>query len=134
MGGWPDPRTSVLRYPEVLTFLLATQADQVALLECVAGGFEHFRYWMRRLFPQVTREETREAFAYLCYAVQRRWGGVPAGRVLDALEVVSPPTPEEVARAWRVESASSEEGRRWLYGGEAPQAVLERLVRAEEGG
>lgn len=109
----------------MLPFLNATAHDDLALLECVAGGFHDFRRWMRKLFPGIDSNECEEAFAILCRAVQRRYT-LPAGKVLDALEVVSPPTQAEIDAAWTVESASTEAGRRALYGDRHPLEILAR--------
>lgn len=53
--------------------------------------------------------------------------------VLDSIEQVTPPTKDEIAKAWTVESASSEEGKRALYGPDGnPKTLLDQLKRMHE--
>ena len=106
--------------------------DAPTLLAVVAGGPME---WRNR-FLSVTRglavdEGIADSlFAFFCHQVKKRYGReLSAGRLLDSLEVVSPPTEREIADAWTVDSASSEEGRRFFYGPDGhPEEIIKKLV------
>ena len=102
------------------------------LLAVVAGGPME---WRNR-FLSVTRglavdEGIADSlFAFFCHQVKKRFGReLSASKLLDSLEVISPPTEKEIADAWTVDSASSEEGRRFFYGPDGhPEELIKKLV------
>jgi len=106
--------------------------DEATLLAVVAGGEQE---WRNR-FLSLTRGLAIDAgvadslFAFFCHQVKKRFGReLSAGKLLDSLEVISPPTPREIADAWEVESSSSEEGRRFFYGPDGhPEEIIKKLV------
>lgn len=110
-------------------------SNTTLLLEVVAGGPDHWRrgFLAETLGLAVNAHVADSMFAFFCRQVEQRWGGVRAGDLLDALEVdvVKPPTPREIEEAWLVESASSDEGRRYFYGRDGHPEQLVRQWAAE---
>lgn len=108
------------------------------LLETLANGRTDFR---NKVFRDLRGLPVDEA---LCEGMWRFLWDVKArkypefatpGEALDQLEVTTtrPPTAREIAEGWEVESASSEDGRRYLYGpGENAQTMLDKLRRMED--
>jgi hypothetical protein len=97
-------------------------ADPFLLYEVVAGGQMHFRNTFLREFAgyPVDGNLADLVFGFFCQQVVKRHpGGETAERTaadyLDAAEVKSPPTAEEIERSWVHEVFSSEDGRRTNY-------------------
>jgi hypothetical protein len=107
--------------------------DTPTLLAVVAGGPAE---WRNR-FMSVTRglavneDVADKLFAFFANQVVKRYGReLSAGKLLDSLEVISPPTDKEIADSWEVESSSSEEGRRFFYGPDGhPEELIKKLVQ-----
>lgn len=111
-----------------------TLGDRMVLAEVVAAGPYAWRVGFARTFAglPVDADMADRAYRYLAAQHIERSGGVSAGAVLDAHAPPSPPTEREIARSWEVESHSSEEGRRALYGVDGhPQALLDRMASEE---
>jgi hypothetical protein len=122
--------------------IASVEHDAELCATIIAGGEFHYRltFWHAfKGFRYVTPQEAEPCWEYFKNCFDRHWPGwrgsdeeyqPAAARVLDALEVPSEPTESDIANAWEVESASSEEGRRFLYGpGGSPQQLLEQLKR-----
>ena len=92
--------------------------DDLNLLECVGAGPAHWRTVFLRAFQgwPVNADVADRVFHFFCLKVQEKWGQTPVNRLLDSMEVRTPPTQREIDEAWVVDSASSDEGRRYCYG------------------
>lgn len=113
---------------------LTITGDALLLCEVVAGGPVHWRQrfllsMKQALGPLCPVDESiaDQLFRFFCKRVERQYGQ-PAKDVLDSIEVHSPPTKQEIADAWEVESESSEAGRKHFYGDDSPQTFLHKLV------
>jgi len=101
----------------VRKFIQDTVTDDLQLLEVVGGGPFQFRVRFIKAFPAGMVDETiaNHVFAFLSDVVVRKFGDAHTTKeLLDSLEVVqhAPPTAQEIADGWQIESASSEEARR----------------------
>ena len=121
-------------------------ADKVALCEVLDlardksgvlranGGFE-FRQKFCRAFNglPVNGDLANHVFASLEQEAINQFGSLENARTfLDQLVAVkNPPTEQEIAAAWEIESGSSEEGKRYFYGSEHPKALLEKLAKGD---
>ncbi len=107
-------------------------SDDIQRTIILGHGYEWFKHAFTKEFrgfgALCNEQAIRGAFAWLCEKHLQVFADASPADILDNLEVPTPPTAEEIARAWTIESASSEEGRRALYGDEHPQQVLDRLV------
>lgn len=103
---------------QIRRFILDTCQDDLQLLEVVGGGAFKFRVMFIKVFPKDAVDETiaNHVFAFLCAQVAERFGDRPVGEVLDALEVnvVRPPSQEEVDAGWTIHSESTEEAKRFF--------------------
>lgn len=111
--------------------LMGVAGNTAVLLQTVAGGPQD---WRNR-FLRETRGLAVDAgvadqlFAFFCHQVQARFGHeLSPARLLDALEVSSPPTQREIDESWEAESFSSEEGRRYFYGADGhPEQLIKQM-------
>jgi len=102
------------------------------LLAVVAGGPMEWRNRCQEVTKGLAIDEriADHIFAFFCDQVRRKFGRErTAGQLLDSLVVHTPPTKKEIAESWKVESASSEEGRRHLYGRDGhPEELIKQLA------
>ncbi|MFA5945119.1 MAG: hypothetical protein WC876_11715 [Candidatus Thermoplasmatota archaeon] len=105
--------------------------DTQTLLEVVAGGPTHWRQNCLRVCAGLAVDENiaDSLFRFFAERVVAQFGReLSAARLLDALEVASPPSQREIDDAWEVESFSSEDGRRYFYGVDGhPEQVIKQL-------
>lgn len=119
-------------------------SDPEMLLEVVGQGFETFHRTTVRAFAPfpVDDQITRRMFKFFAERVVRIFGPNADGsidpyavakNVLDTMEKPSPPTQDEIDRAWEIEDMSSQAGQRWYHEtvGEHPQEHLEKLIRKD---
>ena len=103
--------------------MLGISAQPMVLVYTVASGPEMFRQQFLREYRGflVDRNIADNVFRFFCEQVVRRWGTTPPKVILTDLEKAhkSPPTQEEIDRAWRVDIASSEDGMARFYEGGA---------------
>ena len=125
----------------IATYIQQRLATPVTLAETVAAGPFAWRTGMLRELKGFLVDEAiaDNAFNFLKaqWEVEATRQGAPGMSVetfLNKVEVPTPPTAREIADAWEVESASSEEGKRQMYGpGGNPQALLDELRQQDEG-
>ena len=121
----------------IASYIQWAVGDVERLNRIVADGASAWRNRFRadlRGWP-VDDAMAEQAWRFLCDQQALRHPEMAAGKVLDALEVNErrPPTEKEIADGWEVESASSDEGRRALYGpGGHPKELLDRLRRGDD--
>jgi hypothetical protein len=114
--------------------MLTIAGDLVTLLEVVAGGPELWRNRFHagmRPWP-VNDYIADHCFRFFCQRLTAQFPGCTAGELLDALDVPTPPTQREIDAAWQIDSASSEDGRKFFYGDLHPQEWLDREVGETE--
>jgi hypothetical protein len=95
----------------------AVLADDMLHALIVAGG--HFNYigtFMRefRSMKGADREMGEMLWSLFVDQWKEKHGRLHPGRFLDAIEQHTPPTDKEIEDAWEVDSASSEDGRRYF--------------------
>lgn len=103
--------------------------DPVMLLETVAGGAQKFRIDLLRNFRGLAVDETLadKIFYFFCKRVEKEYGSTPASQVLDAVEIVSPPTEKEIEDAWVHDwSHSDPEAVRQFYKDEPGECITVR--------
>jgi hypothetical protein len=140
----PAEQIKALIKANVHAIMQEIAGDKVALCQCLDlasdkngvlranGAFE-----FRRVFHQefaglpVTDDMANSIFAFFEQQALLQFGSLQNARnFLDRLvEIKGPPTQAEIDRSWSIESASSEEGRRSIYGSSNPQEVLDQLTR-----
>ena len=134
--------TAALTSSLIGAMLTAIASSPVSLAEHVAAGPANFRIAFRRRFRGLPVDDgiADSAFAFLCQQAIRRFGALTSAeavtasaRYLDTVEPPpAPPTQAEIDKAWRVDSASSPEGRRYWYGDKHPQEWLDRVIKEGE--
>jgi hypothetical protein len=96
-----------------------------------AMGASRFRNVMHREFKGLPMTDDLANSVFGCLemmAIQQLGSLEEAYTFLDRLVAVKgPPTQAEIDAGWEVESASTEEGRRSIYGDSNPQEVLDQL-------
>lgn len=103
------------------------------LLHTIADGKTAFRnkFFRELRGLPISDEMAERTWAFLAGLKDRFYPEFEtAAKALDALEVreTRPPTEREIAEGWEVESASSEEGRRFLYGADGgPHQLVDQL-------
>ncbi len=110
-------------------------SDPIVLFQVVAGGERLWRTTFMREFrgnKLVTDDIADLLFRGFCEHVVNVHGGMDAAQTatlaLDSYEPITPPTDREIEDAWEVDSASSEDGRRAMYGDLHPQEYIKRLT------
>jgi hypothetical protein len=114
--------------------------DDLLCAEVIAGGRHRWRQQFfaafspyRRLLDETMPDLLFRAFERLFVQKHGERFGLAepqptASQYLDAVEVDErrPPTQQEIDESWEVESASSEAGRRQMYGEKHPKEVVKR--------
>jgi len=130
-GGTAKDRLKAETVGALEAILRSVAGDTPLLLSVVAGGPAHWRIQCRTACRGLAVDDriADAVVAFFCKQVELRFGReMSAARLLDALEVPTPPTAKEIADAWEVESFSSEEGRRHLYGPDGhPEELIKQL-------
>ena len=112
-------------------------SDTIIRTQIIGHGFPWFAAQFHKEFRGFGKriaddQHAKDAFALLCMAHVQAFGDHTPTEVLDAIEPVTPPTAKEIADAWTIDSASSEEGRRMLYGVNGhPREILAQVVAEE---
>lgn len=128
-GGTAKDKMKAQTVQALTNIMSGVAGDTQLLLEVVAGGPNHWRQNCLRACAGLAVDENiaDSLFRFFSQRVVAQFGReLSAGRLLDALEVASPPTKKEIDDAWQVESFSSEEGRRHFYG---PDGHPEQIIR-----
>jgi hypothetical protein len=101
-------------------------ANPITLMEVVAAGVFTFRQRFLREMRgfAVDANVADSVFRFFCHKVTQQHGlhldpHVVAGAYLDAVEIHTGPTQEEIDNAWEVEIHSSEDAMRLFYDGSA---------------
>ena len=152
-SGWMFLMSNLMLPPGVLTLrqqvaaqigeavsavMRGVASDPKALAEVVARGPYDWRVWVQHEFAGILNDGTsRDALANLMFRFfeqqhLQRFGGLSPAQVMDGLEVKEPPTKKELMESWTIESASSDEGRRAMYGDSNPQEFLRRLCEDKD--
>ena len=128
-------------------------ADAFLLAEVVAAGGSNWRRQVHAAFHPypLTDDVADRMFLFFCAAVQAKWGAgstdagegfksehldaaLVAGDFLDScVPVAQRPSPEEVAKSWKIEDGSSEAAKRAEYDatGMHPQEALDKLIQMD---
>lgn len=114
--------------------------DPVQRALSLAHGLDHWIYKYQKEFRGYGRladdSIALSARAGLHALHHRDFPEMSPSEFLDAIEIPSAPTQDQIDKAWRVDSASSHEARQMLYGSDspnAPQAVLDQITREKAG-
>ncbi|MBA3578946.1 MAG: hypothetical protein H0W42_03075 [Gemmatimonadaceae bacterium] len=129
-----DTTTLLMAQIDVVVRMVCAYADGVMLSEVVAGGPAHWRVIFGRAFragkglPAHSLDDLADNL-FLFFSSVHIWkhGHQVPRVILDAVEEVMPPTQKEIAAAWEIDSASSEDGRRYMYGPGGPEQALKEL-------
>ena len=108
-------------------------SDPQMLAEVIGGGRFTWRTTFIKAFQgfPVSLDLADKVFGFFEQQHARAFGGLSSKFVLDKLEVPTPPSQADIDRAWTVDSASSEAGKRDFYGPDgSPQQLLEQLIDA----
>jgi len=102
-------------------------------LQILAAGKNHFLKEYRKEFAGfgllASDEMGNRALLMLWRKHMSEHGMVAPAEILDSITSVwRPPTQKEINEAWKIESASSPEVRRELYGDKTPQQFLNELI------
>lgn len=121
--------------------------NPVLLLEVVAtpkgkssaSAKSRWRNAMQKAFSGVTKDTAKidaiadQMFRFFQQKAHEAYGvkhGLTAGQALDVMEVDTPATQDEIDKAWKIESSSSEEGRRYFYGPDGhPEELIGKMVQ-----
>jgi hypothetical protein len=140
----PAEQVKAIIKANVHAIMEAIAGDKVALVRCLdltkdksgtlrANGASEFRRVFHHEFRglPVTDDLANSIFAFFEQQAILQFGSLQDARnFLDCLiEIKGPPTQAEIDASWEIESASSEEGRRELYGSSNPKEVLDQLTR-----
>ena len=128
--------------------MLTVVSDDVILCEVVAGGPIAWRNACAKEWPLMAFNTDICNKMFHCFSTQviQRFGanlgpgivtadGAPtqiASAVLDKMEPETPPTEAEINAAWEIDSASSYEAKKQLYGDDGPEGYLEKLKQGAE--
>jgi hypothetical protein len=138
-----DQRRQLARYERIQEIQEIVLADPVLLCEVVAHGPTAWRNACAQEWPSLSFDHDTCNAMFLAFSLEVRRRFTPAGvgvppseldpqaiasKVLDAIEPETPPTDKEIEEAWVVDSASSEDGRKTLYGDRHPQEYLDKLI------
>lgn len=119
--------------------IMEMAADPMYTLEVVGAGPDFFRRAMQEAFAPypLPDEAITGGFRFLCQRVLTHFktsefstdasAYTVAKTTLDRVEEVSPPTDDEIRRAWKVEDFSSPDGLKAIYGKDDPGAPMEHL-------
>jgi hypothetical protein len=140
----PAEQIKALIKANVQEIMIAISSDKVALCRCLdltkdksgtlrANGAAEFRRVFHTHFRGLPVDDdlANRIFGFFEQQAIQQFGSLQHARnFLDRLvEIQGPPTQAEIDASWEVESASSDEGRRSVYGSSSPQEVLDQLTR-----
>jgi hypothetical protein len=120
---------------DIVVRMITMYEDGVMLPEVIAHGPSHWRNVFSRAFragrslPQSVLDNLADMLFFKFSQIYVwRYGTADPSAILDNIEETTPPTEQEIADAWEIDSGSSEEGRRHFYGPDgSPQRTLEAL-------
>lgn len=91
--------------------------DEKLLAYIVAGGKQNYiNTFLKefRAFKGIDRDMPEMLWKLFLAEWGKKFGKLHPGRYLDSLEVRTPPTAKEIEDAWEIDSASSDEARRYF--------------------